>query len=282
MDPFERDEAGIGSPSSLDWDHTDLPDEWSVSPVEAIQSFFSIRAVTLRKRLSSKSVSEMSLTWRLVRDAKWLDDHTALVIADVQKAYGPLVLRVGEFVVTEDQRQVDKFVVAEDQKQYAEARLSQLSFPLKGAFAPSKSLTDFWVRGVKAFAQRANTEFGINIAYTDSEVQQEFAKMLNSLLGTIGQQLRYGINPDVAITRQQRFLLEYQIKICDRFLIIPDEATTFLQTLQDELLAAILAGSTIEGAWGRIIATQSGELCYLLSPPTMVQDSSFVRSEEVE
>jgi hypothetical protein len=159
----------------------------------------------------------------------------------------------------------------------------QLLLPLRGDFAPSKGLTDFWVRGVRALAKEANVpESSLALAASDTEIQQEFTKMLFSLLGTVAQQLRYGDRESVDITKDGRFMVRYQIQLCDRFLIVPDEADKFLSLLRQEMVTAISNGSRIGGAWGRIALHRSGELRYVLAPPNMASDPAFVRSEEVE
>jgi hypothetical protein len=159
----------------------------------------------------------------------------------------------------------------------------QLSFGLRGVFTPSKDLTDFWVRGVKALAQEANVDpSGMELASTQLEIQQEFSKMLTSLVGTIGQRLKYGDKSDVNITRAGRFSLQYQIKICDRFLIIPDEAASFLYALRSEMITALAGDAVIEGAWGRVGVNSSGDLFYALVPPIIIRDDSFVPSEDIE
>jgi hypothetical protein len=54
-----------------------------------------------------------------------------------------------------------------------EVPAKQLSLSLGGSFAPSKVLTDFWVRGVTAFAQRGNVSLSsLDLASTETEIQQ--------------------------------------------------------------------------------------------------------------
>jgi hypothetical protein len=152
-------------------------------------------------------------------------------------------------------------------------------FPMTGGFTPSKALADFWVRGVKALARENKQSVD---AISEMEIQQEFAKTLTSVFGTLAQQLRYGGGRDCAITRSSRFVLPYQIELCERFFIIPDEAGTFLTMLRDELGTGVSAGARIQGAWGRIDLDDSGDLQYVLTPPSMASDPTFVPSEEVE
>lgn len=159
------------------------------------------------------------------------------------------------------------------------APVGQLSLALRGTFAPSRPLTEFWVRGVTAFAQRAQAT---PIEYTTGSLQEEFANSLTSLLGSMGQRVRYGATRNHNFTEGGRFLLEYQVQLCDRFLVIPDEAAAFLQMLREELFSAVSNGCRIEGAWGRVTATADGDLRFALTPPNIVRDPDFVRSEEVE
>jgi hypothetical protein len=168
---------------------------------------------------------------------------------------------------------------AEDSSFEAESLNDQLALNLPGSFAPTKQLTDFWVRGVSAFAHRAGIS---SVSHAGPEVQQEFAKMLSAVLGTEAQQIRYGSRGNLAITSSGRFLLEYQTHICDRFFIIPDEGTVFLQLLREELIAAVSKGCTIAGAWGRVSITPHRELCFALTSPNVIHDPDFVPSEEVD
>jgi len=269
LDPDETGTVGV-APSG--WHRQDSIDEWAVSPVELVHAVFRDRAAAPRLWGMHKSDSDASRHWMLIIDAVFRGEEEVArdlsAISHFSNLYWD-VLTTELPVLTE--------------VQFRESPKAQLTFLLRGDFAPSKGITDFWVRGVKALAQEANVlSSGITLASTQTEIQQEFGKMLTSLFGRLGQQLRYARDRDLNITRAGRFLLPYQIQICDRFLIIPDEAAAFFQMLRDELIAAISNGASIEGSWGRVTVNPAGELCYLLTPPKMVHDPSFVPSEEVE
>jgi hypothetical protein len=159
----------------------------------------------------------------------------------------------------------------------------QLAFFMPGSFAPSRELVEFWVRGVQALANLAHVSARPEALDPKlNDVQQLFARELRSLLATIAQQTRYSEKPDVRITMDGRFVLKLQIQLCERFVIIPDETTQFLNLLTNELVTAIQGGAKIEGAWGYITVDQSLDLYYVLTPPHTREDSAFVRSEYVE
>jgi hypothetical protein len=171
------------------WQEDELAGEFA-SPVEAVRAHFNEA---------------------LLGSGRW----THATKADISLLWSTLVTRNTLYPGVGVTRLFNEFAII--------SRLNY-SFGLRGVFAPSKNLTDFWVRSVKALAHEANVREGMELASTQLELQQEFSKMLTSLFGAIGQQLRYGNNSDLNITKNGKFLLHYQIKICDRFLIVPDEA----------------------------------------------------------
>lgn len=159
----------------------------------------------------------------------------------------------------------------------------QLSFLLDGAFTPSSRLTDIWVRGLKALAKEANVKStGLALSSTPVEIQQEFTKMIISLFATIGQQLRYQATPNLVITENGRFMLPYQIIICDRFFVIPDEAATFLRTLREDLVYSLSKSASLKGSWGQVSLTPAHDLVYALKPPPIIRDPGFIPAEDVE
>jgi len=273
------DQENEGTPAlPSGWQQQDLADEFIVSPVEAARAHF-------------REGASIAHSWRFYRTKAWRIQATK---ADTALLRMLTKLRSSQFDATllfyEDTFSDVHFwnsaaatFVGLDESQTSNADSPQLAFGLRGIFTPSKSLTDYWVRGVKTLAQEATvSSSGLELASTQLEIQQEFSKMLVSLFGTLGQQLRYGNTSDVNITQAGRFLLQYQIKICDRFLIIPDEAADFLRTLRTEMITALSDDSTIEGAWGRISVNSSGELFYMVVPPKIIRDVSFVPSEDIE
>jgi hypothetical protein len=152
-------------------------------------------------------------------------------------------------------------------------------FELGGDFSPSKKLTDIWIAGLIALGKEAGRN---TVATADFEVAQEFSHTLTSLFGTIGQQLRFQRSSDRAITKDTRFTPGYQIRICDAFLVIPDQASDFLDLLRSEISAALEVGCQISGAWGRIRSTPGGDLVFDLAPPSFASDPEFEESEEIE
>lgn len=160
-------------------------------------------------------------------------------------------------------------------------RIEPDELDLRGGFAPSQSLVEYWVRGVRAAAERAGYSPEQLVA-TPTDLKQEFAKNLTSVLGMVAQQLRYEREPDNKITQHRRFVLRLQIELCDRFLVIPDEAGEFLSLLRVELINAIRSGARISGEWGAILYVNEDELKYELRAPVRAIDPAFVRSEPVE
>lgn len=155
----------------------------------------------------------------------------------------------------------------------------QFALRIVGDFSPSKKLTDIWVSCLSALGNEAGRK--VHVA-EDSEIAQEFSKILSSLLGTIAQQLRYESPSDTLVTRQQRFTAYYQIQLCDAFLIIPDQAAEFLGLLYTELSNFLRADGTLSGDWGELRISSAKELFFKLSPPDFVVDPAFEESEEIE
>jgi hypothetical protein len=169
--------------------------------------------------------------------------------------------------------------VVQYQQSKLDERVGQFSLGVVGDFSPSKNLTDIWISSLLALGKAAGRE---TVATADFEIAQEFSKTLTTLLGTRGHQLRYQRNVDLAITSQRQFTPDYQIQICDAFLIIPMEAPDFLKELQVELSDAIASGCSVEGAWGKIRLNSSGDLVYDLNEQGFVADPDFEESEEIE
>lgn len=155
----------------------------------------------------------------------------------------------------------------------------QLGLPVTGDFSPSKKLTDIWIASLLALGKEADR---MTTVPSEFEVAQEFSHTLSSLFGMIGQQLRYKKSADMAVTRHTRFLPSYQIQICDAFLIVPDQAATFLDVLRTEIHQGIFTGCQISGAWGKVTAVRGGDLHLALEPPSFVPAGDFEESEEIE
>jgi hypothetical protein len=253
------------------WQEDELAGEFA-SPVEAVRAHFN-EALLGSGRWTHATKADISLLWSTLVTRNTL--YPGVGVTRLFNEFA-IISRLNYF------GELTPALVGLEEFQTSDPESPQLSFGLRGVFAPSKNLTDFWVRSVKALAHEANVREGMELASTQLELQQEFSKMLTSLFGAIGQQLRYGNNSDLNITKNGKFLLHYQIKICDRFLIVPDEAVGFLQMLRSEMITALGNDSTIQGAWGGIGVNSSGELFYMLQPPNVIRDPSFTRSEDIE
>src|SRR5258708_40050602 len=67
----------------------------------------------------------------------------------------------------------------------------QLSLALAERFAPSKALTDFWIKSIEALAREAAVRpIKLMIASSEMEIPHQFSMMLTSLFGAIAQKLR--------------------------------------------------------------------------------------------
>jgi hypothetical protein len=289
------EDEDAGRTASTVWDREPTPDAWVESPVEAARALFEARTPLPIFESAIEGVSEtnasLSRKWRsfLVANfnaleiASWsraFDSTESLILEDTYSKWKSFYAQLSVLEGTTWPRALNlakPFALEENQP------TEQLQFALEGGFAPSKKLTDFWVRGVTALATQAGASAsGLALASTDTEIQQEFTKMLTSLFGTTGQQLRYEPGRDADITRGKRFLLPYQIQLVDRFFIIPDETAEFLQLLRSEMVFAISNGARIEGGWGAVQVNRASDLYYDLEPPNTISDPSFVPSQEVE
>jgi hypothetical protein len=160
---------------------------------------------------------------------------------------------------------------------------SQLVFPLKGGFSPSKELLDLWAKSLRSYATDSDLKkFSFALAPSDLELHEEFTRTLQSTLGLIGQQLRYERSDDAHITRTGRFTPRLQLELCEQFLVGGYEATEFLTMLGQELTSAIADGTELQGGWGHVGLDIKGDLVYVLNRPNIISDPSFVRANRVE
>jgi len=279
FDEFESSDEQIADPSGhAIWDGGRFADEFAVSPVDTIVTF-------LRRNSTALATPPEVLLDQAAQVAVTVTGWRHLLRERLQRVVDldlPASLDTRWVVPQPTMRQ--RWELIYSQKSQPVLPLpDQLSLRLKGDFAPSRDLTAFWVRGVTAHArQAAPSSSEVVPAPTDLEIRQEFAKAFASLMGTIGQQLRYSTKRELYITVSGLFKLAYANQLCDRFLISPYETPQFLEMLRNELVSALSDGSKIEGAWGRICVDSSGELYYVLTPPRVVRDQSFIRAEEVE
>jgi|SRR5581483_5093964 len=161
--------------------------------------------------------------------------------------------------------------------------VNEPSLPLDGSFSPSKKLAQMWIDNIKMLANDAGIP-STQIALPSNmvEAQQEFAKSLISFFGMIGQKLRYSGRTDRTVTREGRFTSSYEIQLCDRFFILPSASADFLSQLRSELTSALASGTVIRGAWGQLKLDRQSEVYFVLTPPRILADPSFVQSEEIE
>jgi hypothetical protein len=115
---------------------------------------------------------------------------------------------------------------------------------------------------------------------TARESGKEFVRLLKSLLGSMGQQARYSEGRVDMISKAGHFSLSLQIELCDRFMIIPDQAGEFLSLLHDELRDALRNGMPLSGAWGSVVV-DGDDISYRLTPPSFVESSGFTRAKEI-
>jgi len=71
----------------------------------------------------------------------------------------------------------------------------------------------------------------------------------------MAQEFRYSITSGVrqrVASDNGRFDPVVQVEICERFLIVPDQASRFLSLLEDEIYSYLRDGGKFAGAWGQI------------------------------
>lgn len=162
--------------------------------------------------------------------------------------------------------------------------LAEVVRPELGAgFTPSSSLTDIWLKSVGALAREAGGSATSRLKLNDGKegLRLEFTRMLTDVLGMLGQQLRYE-SADGHIIQNGEFISRVQMEICDTFLILPSLSSDFLKLLKQELVAAVVSGWELRGAWGKLDVTSDGDLSFRLEPAKFVTDPEFVRARRVE
>lgn len=156
---------------------------------------------------------------------------------------------------------------------------TQLHLPIDENFYPSKALLTIWQSSVVAMSQEAGVK---DVAMpTDRDASREFVRLLKSLVASLGQQARYAETPTDRISKGGRFSLIFQMELCDRFMIVPDQSGEFLSLLHDELATALQNGMPINGAWGSVVLNERGDISYRLHPPEYVEANGFVRAKEI-
>jgi hypothetical protein len=157
-------------------------------------------------------------------------------------------------------------------------QVQQLVLPIDAEFRASKELLKIWQSSISAMTREAGLE-GIAMP-TEREAGKEFAKLLRALIGSVAQQSRYSGAPAALISKGGRFSVPFQIELCDRFMIIPDQSGEFLSLLHSELSRALQNGLEIKGAWGSVV-NQGGDIAFRLTPPSFETVPGFVRAKEI-
>jgi hypothetical protein len=151
--------------------------------------------------------------------------------------------------------------------------------PLKlaGSFTPSEELLRAWRKNVETTLHKARTSY-----VPDRVASEEFSKAITSVIGSIGQEKRYSEKRSRAIAAENgRFDPLIQVEICERFLIVPDQAARFLALLEREIYEFVSNGPAFAGAWGRLRAEQPRRLVFDLQQPNFRHENNFVRAKEV-
>jgi len=161
---------------------------------------------------------------------------------------------------------------------------TQQSLPIGGDFAPSERLVSFWLKGASALlSDRADKLASEVVDFTVSSSEKTaFSSMLRDLLVTLAQDARYDGLKYAVLLRRMEFPALLQVKLCDKFFIVPADAGAFLVLLARELDSALRSGVDISGAWGRIRSTASDDWYFDLSPPRRKNLPGFSKSVEVE
>lgn len=163
--------------------------------------------------------------------------------------------------------------------------LSHLVLPLGGAFAPSRELVRFWIRGTTETLRAAGKKEQADTLEQEpvnGTLQHEFGQLVTDTLSSFAHQLRAEGRTDFRITVAGRFDLHVQHLICDRIVVVPDETTPFLEKLSAELRGAVRTGTAIRGRWGQIVSDESTDLSFILHPIERIRDPAFTRAVERE
>jgi hypothetical protein len=276
--------------------YPDAPDDWfQSSPIERIRAFFS------EQNPAHRATRRVAENWErfLLSDQLQQRDYF-IVLSDVNTSPYARLLNsdtfilsheilhalavgyTGELFVPNEMMVTDNVVRISTDDSLRPQSKSQLSLSLEGDFSPSSDLVEHWVESVRALAQDANIAAPSIAIPNSSELHEQFSRILQNILGTIAQQLRYSDFRRTAITKEGQFTPDLEIQICDAFFIRPSRANAFLSLLKNELTAAVGAGLRFEGAWGHIELTSDEDLIYVLTPRRILRDSSFADSIEVD
>lgn len=140
-----------------------------------------------------------------------------------------------------------------------------------GPFAPSDQLVKFVERGIRSLEEaagkiEANIVRGKPVFTPDrGELKEIVTVRLERMFATTAKWERHQGETFKAITHNGRFDLPIQFAVLDRLPIRPDEGGEFFATLYSEIVAYILAGGSLGGAWGDVVV-RGDELYFNISP----------------
>jgi len=270
----------IKSGDAINWASNRPGDEYAASPVDVIRSFLRQQDLVYRSR---SRLTELFVVAEHDWISRSLVDNTASYFFYIGinvhiklLDWRPAAFDPADFSTLTYDRQ---FIAYEDPEDDA-----QLHLLLDGTFSPSNELISLWLDCVRLFTRDSNLEqIGQTaLAPSDLELRQEFIRTLQSTLGTVAQQLRYDQSEDHNITRHGRFTQRMGSELSEQFMVGVFEAPKFLTVLGEELSAAISTGASIEGAWGYIAQDNHGDMIFVLNPPKLLADASFVHATRVE
>ncbi|KAA3447149.1 hypothetical protein C7I87_28255 [Mesorhizobium sp. SARCC-RB16n] len=159
----------------------------------------------------------------------------------------------------------------------------QAAMTLSGSYSPSKSVLTYWFDGLRQFAPAGEfAESERLMSWSDeAELAAEFGRRLVSLFGSFVQQKR-GEHPGTfALVQDGRVDAHFQVAVCERFWIVPDQCSAFLNALATDLLANLSGGVEVSGEWGRMSATGTS-VRVRLEPLRKIAEQSFVRAVRTE
>ncbi len=154
-------------------------------------------------------------------------------------------------------------------------------FDTPKVFRASKELFHLYLQSV-AYLRRSELSEEVARATSDPAFETEFSETLVAFIASVAQELRYEGKRSFELTHAGRWDAMMQIRICERFLVVPDLSEKFLAALLLDIKAFIKVGGQFCANWGKVILASSGDLLLQLEELKRDKPKEFKRAKRIE
>lgn len=147
-------------------------------------------------------------------------------------------------------------------------------------FWPSKQLFHLYLESMQWL--RDSPYFDSVSALSDSNVEKEFSRSIVAFFTSLAQEQRHENKLMVELTKSGRWVADIQIRVSERFFVVPDLCERFLSALLRDIFGFIKSGGAISGDWGSFYITRSGDLAATLSPRKGDRRPKFKKATRLE